>query len=709
MSAAQGGYRQDDPVRGLPGGQGRETQPPVGGPPPEEDADLASAVRSTTRMRTAFYVVVLLIALGGQVSGAMEALGMPWYVALPAVGALELGGMVVLANADVRRRLGEHATLSRLLSAGIAGGAVAFNWLAHENHLEGGFYGGMSLLGYLVWLMNTENKRRDRLRAKRQLPPTPPAYEVVGHWLRHPLLTRRARTLAKAAPSLGLYGSLEAARTQVRTERRQAALSKVLRRKIRRALDGTTADIAVAVYDLDEIARRLAERADYDGLTALIAADLAPARVLAGNLPAGRRRWWRRRSGGPDAVALASADRLLNDALAVPDPGRIHPAHRAAAELAPAPARVAEPVTYATGRNEPAMADTDRFDPPTVVERLDPPSPASGERPPEEADPTAEKADPAADQADQAGERAEPVLTDEHVERGVRSEPVEQGVRSERAVRTAEPRAERGQRTNGRASRAVDRAAGAEPEQSGQPDVVDRPEPARPRWDALTAEVSAIFSTAQRRPARTSVEREAAARSAPAEPEPPASPEPSPGSVTRSEVADQPEPVTRPGMVHQPVTRPGMVHQPDAVTRSASEAASPFEQSPSEQPPVVPITERPLPDLVAAAATRTLPPSQVAPRASVEPVRVARGVASVPSGGEGSLRSRVYAALDELVSPDDERDNATLTDLMMTDLRLTPADRTNVVKYVRTWRADTTAGRRSPADADRRVRAVPGQ
>ncbi|MCW3819037.1 hypothetical protein ONA91_31825 [Micromonospora sp. DR5-3] len=282
-------------------------------PPEAWDAELAKAVRQVAVLRTGFYVVVLLIALGGQVSGAVERLGMPWYVALPAVGALELGGVVVLANADVRRRLGERAMLSRVLSACIAAAAVAFNWLAHSNHLEGGFYAGMSLLGYLVWLMNTENQRRDRLRARQQLPPTTPAYEPVGHWLRHPWLTRRAQSLAKADPDLGLYGSLDAARAQIRAERRQAALSKVLHRKISRALDATTANIALAVYDLDEIARRLAEQADYDGLTTLIAADLAPARVLAGNLPAsgGRRRW--RRARQPDPAALAAATRLLTD------------------------------------------------------------------------------------------------------------------------------------------------------------------------------------------------------------------------------------------------------------------------------------------------------------------------------------------------------------------------------------------------------------
>ncbi|MGI5245765.1 hypothetical protein [Dactylosporangium sp. CA-139066] len=247
----------------------------------EYDADLQKTVRRTSYMRQFFYIVVLLVALAGQVSGAVEALGIPLIWAIPAVGALELGGIVVLANADVRRRLGEKATASRILSVAIAAFAVAFNWMAHDNKLMAGFFAGMSALGYLVWLMHTENQRRDRLRAKGDLPPTTPAYEVVGHWLRHPWMTLRAKNLAKADASLGLYTSLAAAKAEKRKEQRTAAIAKVLHRKIRAAVDPTTADIAVAVYDLDEIALRLADGADYDGLTSLIAADLAPARLAA--------------------------------------------------------------------------------------------------------------------------------------------------------------------------------------------------------------------------------------------------------------------------------------------------------------------------------------------------------------------------------------------------------------------------------------------
>ncbi|MFC6019981.1 hypothetical protein ACFP2T_27770 [Plantactinospora solaniradicis] len=49
-------------------------------------------------------------------------------------------------------------------------------------------------------------------------------------------------------------------------------------------MDPTTADIAVQVYDLDEIAARLAATADYNGLTTLLAADLDPERIITANL-----------------------------------------------------------------------------------------------------------------------------------------------------------------------------------------------------------------------------------------------------------------------------------------------------------------------------------------------------------------------------------------------------------------------------------------
>ncbi|MGW3890468.1 hypothetical protein ACWD69_17410 [Micromonospora chokoriensis] len=253
-----------------------------------------------------FYVLVLLVALAGQVTGAVQTLGVPLVVAVPAVAALELGGVVVMANADVRRRLGERAIGSRLLSAVIAAGAVTFNWAAHPDHLVGGFYAGMSALGYLVWLMHAGNQRRDRLRVTGGLPPTPPAYEVFGHWICHPAVTSRARSIAKA-DGLDLFESLTAARAAIARRQRETAIAEVLHRKIRAAVDPTTADIAIRVYDLDEIAARLAATADYNLLTTLLAADLAPERIMTAHSSSRRRHWFRRKrlADAPPAPAPA--------------------------------------------------------------------------------------------------------------------------------------------------------------------------------------------------------------------------------------------------------------------------------------------------------------------------------------------------------------------------------------------------------------------
>lgn len=359
----------------------------------EVDEELAAAVRGTAKLRTGFYLVVLLVALAGQVSGAVEGLHLAWYVALPGVAALELGGMVVLSNADVRRRLGERALGSRLLSAAIAVFAVAFNWLSHANHLLGGFYAGMSALGYLVWLMSAGNARRDRLRAKGDLPPTAPVYGW-WRWLRRPAQTAQARALALAG-GLDLYASLDAARRAreaeqeaARQRRRQAAISDVLRRKIAASADRATAEIAVTVFDLDEIAARLAAGADYDGLTRLIAADLDPGRLLATDEPV---------SGTPDtapdgparvplsahvpAVVLAQVRRALADvstdtgadteADAIPDTGadtmQVSGADTAPDIPADKPAPRKRTGTRTAGRTSGRTAKTDTA---TAVQRL---------------------------------------------------------------------------------------------------------------------------------------------------------------------------------------------------------------------------------------------------------------------------------------------------------------------------------------------------
>ncbi len=237
------------------------------------------AGRLADRLGAAFYPVVAATALAGQAGAAVAWLHWPLVFAVPAVAALELGGIALAARADFRRRLGENALAARVLSAAVAVFAVGFNWLGHTDHRAGGFFAGMSALGYGVWLIQAGDRRRDQLRAEGKLPPTPPVYGFA-QWAAHPWVTRRARALALADPTLGLYGSLAAATSAIRVERRQGALAKRLRQRMAAAVgDRLTAKIAVTVYDLDEIAARLAASADYDRLTALVAAELDPARL----------------------------------------------------------------------------------------------------------------------------------------------------------------------------------------------------------------------------------------------------------------------------------------------------------------------------------------------------------------------------------------------------------------------------------------------
>ncbi|GAA1883965.1 hypothetical protein [Asanoa iriomotensis] len=246
------------------------------------DSNLAAAVRRTAMMRRLFYAAVLVVALYGTATGAVAAFDLPWWIAIGGIFALELGGVTFLSNADVRRRLGEHATASRLLGATIAAAAATFNVVTHGNRLLGGFYALMSVLGFVSWWLDVEAKRRDRLRARGLLPAPTPKYELLAHWTRHPLLTAQGRALAKAYPQLGLYGSLEAALIVRRRNRRDSALADALRSRIRTAAGKQMADIAVLTYDMDEVARRLRASADYDGLTALLGAELTAEHVLHG-------------------------------------------------------------------------------------------------------------------------------------------------------------------------------------------------------------------------------------------------------------------------------------------------------------------------------------------------------------------------------------------------------------------------------------------
>jgi len=249
---------------------------------------------TTERAVNAFYGVVLATALAGSTTAAANWLDVPWWVAVAPIAAVELGGVVLSMHADERRRLGERAIAARTLSAVLALMAIAVNVFGHDDHVGlAAFFGGLSAIGYCVYLLIASARRRDALRKAGKLEDTTPVYGLV-QWIRHPVITRRARILAQAnaaarllegdeptTPRLGRLASLDAAREQLRAEKRNGAIAEAVRDLIRASADPLMAKIAEHTYDPDEIATRVAARADYDGYAALLSERLTPARLAA--------------------------------------------------------------------------------------------------------------------------------------------------------------------------------------------------------------------------------------------------------------------------------------------------------------------------------------------------------------------------------------------------------------------------------------------
>lgn len=242
---------------------------------------------SADRWTLAFYGGGAISALVGQVWAAADHIPFPdampvWARALvvaPAVAIIEIGGVAMAARGDLRRRLGESALGYRLLSAGVALFAVAFNWFGHQDNLWVAFFFSLfSALAYGVWLLQSGDRRRDALRGTDKMADTAPVY---GVWqsLHEPAITRRARAIALET-GVGLYESLRLARDERRRELRRRAISGAVEAIIRASQkDPKRAQIAVTTYDMERLADEIEARTDYAGWADVIGQSLAPAGV----------------------------------------------------------------------------------------------------------------------------------------------------------------------------------------------------------------------------------------------------------------------------------------------------------------------------------------------------------------------------------------------------------------------------------------------
>jgi hypothetical protein len=305
------------PDHAYPGPAHREQKPEtISTDPALAEVDAKKIMKVPDRLLVIFYSAALVNALVGQTQGA--SLWLHWDIvpALAAVGTAELAGVAIMAYADARRRLNEAAVGARVLSFLVAAGAVALNWFGHYDSkdqptIAGAYFAGMTGLAYLIYVIRTEAKRRDRLRKLGRLAHTPPAYGM-WQWAFHPNLTRRARNLARDDAQLTREKSLAAAKAEIREEKRHAAVVAVLARYAQAtARDAQAGEAVVHAYNLDDIAKRITAGADADALAqmvlalgtpdvtrAIAAAEQARPPIRIGPVKVGRRG----RTARPDGV-----------------------------------------------------------------------------------------------------------------------------------------------------------------------------------------------------------------------------------------------------------------------------------------------------------------------------------------------------------------------------------------------------------------------
>nr|WP_152332187.1 hypothetical protein [Micromonospora purpureochromogenes] len=231
-----------------------------------------------------FYVIAALGSTIGQIWAGVATPPWPdgldwWWRALfvaPFAAVIDLGGVVTSAFADWRQRLGEAAYGWRVLSAGSVTVGVTINIVGHHDvPYLAVVFGGLGIFAYSVWLMHSAARRRDALRAAGKLADTAPVYGIA-QWWREPAVTRRARSLA-LAHRLPLHESLDAARQQLRDEKRRSALASHVETLIRsRHDDPVRAAIAATTLDIDAVAVALTAQADVPGWARVIGAGLLP-------------------------------------------------------------------------------------------------------------------------------------------------------------------------------------------------------------------------------------------------------------------------------------------------------------------------------------------------------------------------------------------------------------------------------------------------
>jgi hypothetical protein len=247
--------------------------------------EIISVRNSSDKIAYVFYSAAALTSVVGSALGAMSKIPWPpgyftppveFFVAAVPVSVIELGGVVAAALGDVRRQLGERALGYRFISGSIAVGAVIWQLYSHDFHWYGWAFGAFSIIAYAMYLLHSASRRRDSLRGKKRMAELAPVYPL---WMRirHPQVVRLATSLAREDSKMTLFESLHEAESELAERRRHRTIAKALKVAIKGAYkDPQAAEIALATYDLNSLAEKIAGNADYEGWAAVISKNLSP-------------------------------------------------------------------------------------------------------------------------------------------------------------------------------------------------------------------------------------------------------------------------------------------------------------------------------------------------------------------------------------------------------------------------------------------------
>lgn len=237
------------------------------------------------------YGLIATLAIGGQYLAGVEHLHPTTPVEHAAIIAVAIGieaiavWLSVLARERARR--GENARLYWVISTLFAGLAAAINIIGHNELYLAAVFGGFSAAGFVIWLSEQIDAVKHAWDADGSIRAKVPAYAHLRQFESDEKIVKRARLLAHMhaeqhpdQPGMGIMTALETAREQLAVEDRRRRLIAVVAKRYKEAgFSADEIDLATLIYNTEQVAKDMMDRADNTGLAIGLAHGVSPTKL----------------------------------------------------------------------------------------------------------------------------------------------------------------------------------------------------------------------------------------------------------------------------------------------------------------------------------------------------------------------------------------------------------------------------------------------